>query len=90
MSKTKSTGSTKLGRDSKPQYLGVKKYGGQKVKAGEILVRQRGTKIIPGKNVKVGKDHTLFALESGKVNFKTKRKKLFSGRQRLARVISVE
>ena len=90
MSKTKSAGSTSLGRDSKPKYLGVKRYGGQKVKAGEVLVRQRGTKVLPGKNVKTGRDHTLFALKEGTVNFKTKRKTLFTGRQRKAKVVSVE
>lgn len=90
MAKTKSRGSTKLGRDSKPKYLGVKVPGGQKVKTGMIIVRQRGTKVLAGKNVGCGKDHTLFALKEGVVQFKTKRKTTFSGGQRTAKVVNVE
>ena len=90
MAKTKATGATRLGRDSKPKYLGVKIYGGQEVKSGMIIVRQRGTKFLPGKNVGCGKDHTLFALKPGMVKFRTKRKKSFSGSQRRAKVVSVE
>ena len=90
MSKTKSAGSTKLGRDSKPKYLGVKLTDGQKVKTGMIIVRQRGTRVLAGKNVGVGKDHTLFALKPGVVKFSAKRKTLFSGIQRTAKVVSVE
>jgi len=89
MSKTKSAGSTKLGRDSKPKYLGVKRASGQKVKSGEIIIRQRGAKYLPGVNVGVGKDHTLFALTEGIVQFKTKNKKLFTGTKRKAKVVSV-
>jgi large subunit ribosomal protein L27 len=74
MAHKKGVGSTKNGRDSNPQYLGVKKYGGQFVNAGNIIVRQRGTKINPGKNVGRGKDDTLFALKTGYVKF-YKRKK---------------
>lgn len=65
----KAGGSTKNGRDSNPNYLGVKKFGGEKVKAGNIIVRQRGTKFHPGKNMGIGKDHTLFALAEGNVKF---------------------
>ena len=90
MSKTKSAGSTKLGRDSNPKYLGVKRAGGQKVKAGEIIIRQRGTKFLVGKNVGIGKDHTIFALKSGVVKFATKRKIRFTGGQRIAKKVSVE
>ncbi len=90
MAKTKSKGSTRLGRDSRPKYLGVKVFGGQKVKAGMIIVRQRGTKFLPGKNVGLGKDHTIFALKEGVVKFQTKRKKMFSGSQRIAKVVNVE
>ena len=61
--------STRNGRDSNPQYLGIKRFGGQIVNSGEILVRQRGTKFHPGKNVGIGKDDTLFALASGTVEF---------------------
>lgn len=89
MAKTKSKGATTGGRDSRPKYLGVKIFGGQKVKAGQILVRQRGTKILPGLNVKRGKDDTLFALTAGVVQFKTKRKRRFDNSQRIAKVIEV-
>lgn len=65
----KGMGSTKNGRDSKPKMLGVKRYGGQTVRAGNILVRQRGTRIYPGENVKMGRDHTLFATVDGVVQF---------------------
>lgn len=69
MAHKKSGGSSRLGRDSKPKMLGVKRYDGQVVPAGSILVRQRGTKIRPGANVGLGKDYTLFALTEGKVKF---------------------
>jgi len=69
MAHKKGSGSTKNGRDSNSKRLGVKKYGGEKVQVGNILVRQRGTKIKPGQNVGRGKDDTLFALESGIVTF---------------------
>lgn len=70
-------GTAKNLRDSNPKYLGTKLYDGEKAKAGSIIVRQRGTKILPGKNVGLGKDHTLFALKEGTVKFKTKRKTNF-------------
>jgi len=69
MAHKKAAGSTKNGRDSNPKYLGVKKYGGEAVNAGNILIRQRGTKVHPGVNVGMGKDHTLFALKDGVVQF---------------------
>lgn len=69
MAHKKGTGSTRNGRDSNAQRLGVKRYGGEKVKAGNILIRQRGTKIHPGKNVGRGSDDTLFALIEGEVKF---------------------
>ena len=72
MAHKKAGGSTRNGRDSRPKYLGVKRYGGQVVNAGEIIVRQRGTKFHPGMHVGIGKDHTLFALIDGKVVFKKK------------------
>jgi large subunit ribosomal protein L27 len=65
-------GSSRNGRDSESKRLGVKLFGGQEVKAGNILVRQRGTKHFPGKNVGMGKDHTLFALIDGTVKFQKK------------------
>lgn len=69
MAHKKAGGSTRNGRDSKPKYLGIKRYGGQQVNAGEILVRQRGTKFHPGTHVGLGNDHTLYALCAGKVVF---------------------
>lgn len=70
MAHKKGAGSSKNGRESESKRLGVKVYGGQSAKAGNIIVRQRGTKHHPGKNVGIGKDHTLFALVDGKVVFK--------------------
>jgi len=90
MSKTKATGATKLGRDSQPKYLGVKLFAGQKVKPGMVIIKQRGTKFIPGKNVKKGSDDTLYAVKEGNVKFSTKRKKGFNGSQRIAKIVSVE
>ena len=69
MAHKKAGGSSRLGRDSKPKRLGVKRYAGQAVHAGTILVRQRGTRIHPGENVGVGRDYTLFALIDGVVKF---------------------
>jgi len=73
MAHKKSGGSSRNGRDSAGQRLGVKKFGGEAVLAGNIIVRQRGTKFWPGANVGIGKDHTLFALETGAVKFVTKK-----------------
>jgi large subunit ribosomal protein L27 len=69
MAHKKGQGSSRNGRDSQPKMLGVKRFGGQLVQSGEILVRQRGTRIRPGLNVGIGRDHTLFALTSGTVKF---------------------
>lgn len=80
MAQKKAGGSSRNGRDSSGRRLGVKRFGGQKVLAGNILVRQRGTKVHPGNNVGMGKDHTLFALTTGIVGFKVghnKRKEVF-------------
>lgn len=90
MSKTKAAGTTRLGRDSQPKYLGVKLYAGQQAQPGSILVRQRGTKILAGQNVRKGKDDTLYSLIKGIVQFTTKRKKNFDGSRRIARVVSVK
>ena len=73
MAHKKGQGSSRNGRDSNPQYLGVKRFGGEKVTAGSILVRQRGTKFHPGNNVKIGSDDTLFAVMDGFVKFERKR-----------------
>jgi large subunit ribosomal protein L27 len=72
MAHKKAGGSTRNGRDSESKRLGVKRFGGQAVKAGNILVRQRGTRFHAGENVKIGKDHTLFAIADGKVEFVTR------------------
>ena len=69
MAHKKGVGSSRNGRDSKPKMLGVKRYGGELVKAGEIIVRQRGTKIKPGDNVGLGRDHTIYAKIAGIVTF---------------------
>ena len=74
MAHKKGQGSTRNGRDSNPKYLGVKKYGGEHVIPGNILVRQRGTKIHPGQNVGLGRDHTLFALVEGTVKYNSFKK----------------
>jgi large subunit ribosomal protein L27 len=89
MAHRKAGGSAKNLRDSNPKYLGVKRADGQFVKTGEILVRQRGTKILPGENVKVGRDHTLFAVADGIVKFGTKRKTHFNGKTIVKKIVSV-
>jgi large subunit ribosomal protein L27 len=73
MAHKKGQGSTRNGRDSNPQFRGIKRYGGERVQAGNILVRQLGTKVKPGPNVGCGKDYTLFALIHGVVKFETTR-----------------
>lgn len=75
MAHKKGVGSSRNGRDSNPQYLGVKKFGGEAVRAGNILVRQRGTKFHPGRNVRRGRDDTLFALIDGVVKFERRDRK---------------
>ncbi len=72
MAHKKAGGSTRNGRDSNPKYLGVKVYGGQDVEAGNIIIRQRGTRFHPGSGVGLGRDHTIFAIVDGKVEFKVK------------------
>ncbi len=89
MSTKKGGGTAKNLRDSNPKYLGVKCANGQQVKIGEIIVRQRGTKIEAGKNVKVGRDHTIFAVSVGVVNFRNKRKVCFDGRTVTKKTVDV-
>lgn len=72
MAHKKAGGSTRNGRDSNPKFLGIKRYGGEAVEAGNILVRQRGTRFHAGNNVGIGRDHTLFALSDGTVKFSVK------------------
>lgn len=90
MAKTKATGVTRLGRDSLPKYLGVKLFDGEKVKPGMIIIRQRGTKFLPGKNVRRGGDDTLYAVEKGVVSFETKKKIKFDGSRKLVKVVNVK
>jgi large subunit ribosomal protein L27 len=90
MSTSKSTGASRLGRDSRAQRLGIKAYAGEKVTTGMIIVRQRGTRYIAGKNVRRGSDDTLYAGKDGVVRFATKLKKLFNGKQRQAKIVNVE
>lgn len=89
MSKTKSSGTTKNNRDSKPKYLGVKLYGGQKAKPGSIIVRQVGTKFIPGKGVTIGADSTIYSLIHGVVEFQAKKAKKFDGKKLVRKVVHV-
>ncbi|MFH1509058.1 MAG: 50S ribosomal protein L27 [bacterium] len=89
MAHRKAGGSTTLGRDSQSKRLGVKVYGGQTVKTGGIIVRQRGTKYHLGKNVKIGSDDTIFAMVNGKVEFKKKKVKAFNGKLALRNFVSV-
>lgn len=89
MATKKAGGTAKNLRDSNPQYLGVKRSDGQSVKAGEIIVRQRGTKIEAGRNVSVAKDHTLFAAVAGKVAFRSTRKVRFDGQVKTKKTVDV-
>lgn len=77
MAHKKGLGSSKNGRDSKPKYLGVKKFAGEQVRAGMILIRQRGTKFRPGDGVGIGRDHTIFAKRDGVVSFRTSGEKRY-------------
>jgi large subunit ribosomal protein L27 len=89
MASTKAGGSAKNLTDSNAQYLGIKLADGAQAKPGAIILRQRGTKIEAGKNVKVAKDHTLFALTSGKVAYRTRRKVSFTGHPMTKKVVDV-
>lgn len=89
MAKTKATGGTRLGRDSLPKYLGIKLFDGEPAKIGSVIVRQRGSKFLPGKNVKMGGDYTLYSIKKGVVRFATKRKKGFNNVRREVKVVSV-
>jgi len=89
MATKKGGGTVKTGRDSAPKYLGVKVGDGQFVNAGEVLVRQRGTKFLPGKNVRVGRDDTLYAAKAGRVKFKTIRRTTFSGKKVWRKIVNV-
>ena len=90
MAHKKAQGAAKNLNDSNPQYLGTKLYDGQVASAGAIIVRQRGTKILPGKSVGMGKDHTLFALKPGFVKFGQKRKLNFDGTTTARKIVHIQ
>jgi len=90
MAHRKAGGSAKNLRDSNPKYLGTKLYAGQKAKPGSVIIRQRGTKILPGTNVGIGKDHTLYALKEGIIRFSSKKMMKFNNTVRRKKVVNVE
>ncbi len=89
MATKKAGGTAKNLRDSNPKYLGIKRQDGERVKPGVIIVRQRGTKVLPGANVGIGVDHTLYALKEGAVSFRSLRKKNFTGQEFRKKKVSV-
>ena len=89
MATTKAAGTAKNLTDSNPKYLGVKRSDGEKVGIGEIIVRQRGTLILAGKNIGTGKDHTLFSRIAGKVHFRSTRKTNYDGRSNRRKIVDV-
>jgi large subunit ribosomal protein L27 len=89
MAHKKSAGTTKNGRDSNPKYLGIKLSPGSQTRSGSVIVRQRGTDILPGKGVGMGKDHTIYALKEGTVLLSYKRKTHFDGKILKKKVVSV-
>jgi large subunit ribosomal protein L27 len=89
MAHTKAGGSTQNNRDSGPQYLGVKLFGGQAAKAGSIIVRQRGSKFMPGVGVRKGKDDTLYAIREGFVKYSAQRKTHFDGNRLTRKLVSI-
>lgn len=90
MAKHGAKGTSKLGRDSISKRLGIKRFGGQLVRAGEILVRQKGTRYFPGLNVKRAKDDTLYAMKSGKVVFQTTKRMRFDGKRKVAKIVHIQ
>lgn len=90
MAHRKAGGTASNLKDSNPKYLGVKLYDGEKAQKGSVLVRQRGTRIMPGKNVGLGKDHTLFSLADGIVKYGTKRKINFNGKTVMKKIVNVQ
>ncbi len=90
MAHKKAAGTTKNGRDSNPQHLGVKVNHGQAITTGQIIVRQRGTDVLPGRNVGIGKDDTLFALKNGVVSFGTTRKTSFNNDIVRKKIVSIK
>jgi len=90
MAHTKAAGSTRLGRESHSKRLGVKLFDGEKVKVGDVIIRQRGTKWLSGENVGRGNDDTLYALKTGNIKFITKKIKRFNGLKRVAKMVKVQ
>lgn len=89
MAHTKSAGAGKYGRDSQPKYLGVKKHDGEKVKTGDIVIRQRGSKFLAGQGIKRGGDDTLYAARQGAIKFSDARKIRFDGSRRYTKLVEV-
>lgn len=89
MAHRKAGGTAKNLRDSNPKYLGTKLYAGETAKPGAIIIRQRGTKLIPGIGTKIGKDHTIFAVTNGRVEFGSKRKVGFNGKTKIFKTVKV-
>jgi large subunit ribosomal protein L27 len=89
MAHTKAKSTTKLGRDSESKRLGVKLFDGQIASPGNIIVRQRGTKFLPGEGVRIGKDDTIYAIKEGKVKFTTRKKVCYDGNRRIVKVVNV-
>lgn len=89
MAHTKAGGSTQNNRDSQAKYLGVKLFAGEKAKPGVILIRQRGTKFMPGNGTRIGKDDTIYAVREGVVKFESKRKITFAGAKKAINLVSV-
>ncbi len=90
MAHRKAGGTARNLKDSNPKYLGTKLYAGQKAQSGSIIIRQRGTVIMAGRNVKVATDHTLFALKPGTVSFSNKRKTNYDGTKTMKKVVHVD
>ncbi|MEK7178661.1 MAG: 50S ribosomal protein L27 [Patescibacteria group bacterium] len=89
MATKKAGGTAKNLRDSNPKYLGTKLYSGERAQPGSVIIRQRGTRILAGKNTRIGKDHTIFALKNGVVNFRETRKTCFDGRMSKKKIVDV-
>lgn len=90
MAHRKAGGTAKNLRDSNPQYLGIKLFDGERAKSGSIIVRQRGTPILAGNNTRLGKDHTIFALDPGVVRYATTRRKRYDGKTVRKRIVHVD
>lgn len=89
MAHTKAIGSTQLGRDSRPQYRGLKLHDGEPAKIGNIIVRQTGSSVIAGTGVRTGSDYTLYAVKAGFVKYTTRKKVAFNGAHRIVKIVSI-